>query len=71
MRVYTYCIFFMSFYLWLHYETNRKANETGRENSDFQGFCDIIRKKRAKNIKNQTQIIYEKLLLKDLCRFLF
>ena len=61
----------MSFYLWLHYETNRKANETGRENSDFQGFCGLIRKKGTKIIKNQTQIIYEKLLLRDLCRFLF
>jgi hypothetical protein len=61
----------MFFYLLSHRETKRKANETGRENSDFQGFCDNIRKKGTKIIKNQTQIIHAQLLLKDLCRFLF
>ena len=39
----------MLFYLLSHRETKRKANETGRESSDFQGFCDIIRKKENKN----------------------
>ena len=49
LRVYTNRIIFMFFYLLLHRETKRKGKETGRENSDFQGFCGLIRKKTNKN----------------------